>query len=176
MPVRFHCLHCPYIYAHESTHSWSTRIHRPRHRRGDSVQRWRHRLDSRKHCPRVVDGPRSGILLLRSLKEEECSFAHLPFGRRHWRGVFRGVYSFRPFVQPPIDGFLLQWFFWGYSLAFSDGANAFIGDLKYFALKGVEGQPSIGSSRVPALVFCIYQCMFAAITYAFPEIRFHQLI
>ena len=54
-----------------------------------------------------------------------------------------------------------QWFFWGYSLAFSAGANAFIGDLKHFALQGVEGAPSIGSARIPALLFCIYQCMFA---------------
>lgn len=57
-----------------------------------------------------------------------------------------------------------QWFFWGYSLAFSDGASHFIGDLKYFGLKGVLDQPSIGSSRVPALVFCVFQLMFAAIT------------
>ncbi|KAI0037158.1 ammonium transporter [Vararia minispora EC-137] len=57
-----------------------------------------------------------------------------------------------------------EWFFWGYSLAFSDGANAYIGDLRYFGLKGVLGQPSAGSSHIPALVFCIYQCMFAAIT------------
>ncbi|KAF8755482.1 Ammonium Transporter Family [Rhizoctonia solani] len=57
-----------------------------------------------------------------------------------------------------------QWFFWGYSLAFSDGASAFIGDLKYFALKGVLDQPSMGSTRIPALVFCVYQLMFAAIT------------
>ncbi|KAH8825080.1 ammonium transporter [Flagelloscypha sp. PMI_526] len=57
-----------------------------------------------------------------------------------------------------------EWFFWGYSLAFSDGASPFIGDLKYFALKGVAEAPSIGSSRIPALLFCIYQCMFAAIT------------
>ncbi|CAE6453944.1 unnamed protein product [Rhizoctonia solani] len=57
-----------------------------------------------------------------------------------------------------------QWFFWGYSLAFSDGASAFIGDLKYFALKGVLDQPSMGSTRIPALVFSVYQLMFAAIT------------
>ena len=60
-----------------------------------------------------------------------------------------------------------QWWFWGFSLAFSEGANAYIGDLKHFALRGVEGQPSIGSARIPSLVFCIYQCMFAAITYVF---------
>ena len=57
-----------------------------------------------------------------------------------------------------------QWWFWGYSLAFSDGANAYIGDLRYFALRGVTTQPSMGSTRIPALVFAIYQCMFAAIT------------
>ncbi|RDB17452.1 Ammonium transporter 1 [Hypsizygus marmoreus] len=57
-----------------------------------------------------------------------------------------------------------QWFFWGYSLAFSETGSSFIGDLKYFALKGVLDQPSMGSTRVPALVFCVYQLMFAAIT------------
>jgi len=57
-----------------------------------------------------------------------------------------------------------EWWFWGYSLAFSDGANGYIGDLRYFALRNVQGQPSMGSPRIPALVFCIYQCMFAAIT------------
>lgn len=59
-----------------------------------------------------------------------------------------------------------QWFFWGFSLAFSDTGSAFIGDLKYFGLKGVLAQPSIGSSRIPSLLFCIYQLMFAAITAA----------
>lgn len=54
-----------------------------------------------------------------------------------------------------------QWFFWGYSLAFSDGASAFIGDLKYFCLQNVFADPSIGSTRIPALLFCVYQCMFA---------------
>ncbi|KAF9456963.1 ammonium transporter [Collybia nuda] len=57
-----------------------------------------------------------------------------------------------------------QWFFWGYSLAFSDTASKFIGDLQYFGLKGVLAQPSQGSTRIPALVFCVYQLMFAAIT------------
>ncbi|KAJ7586519.1 ammonia transporter [Mycena floridula] len=57
-----------------------------------------------------------------------------------------------------------QWFFWGYSLSFSETGSAFIVDLKYFGLKGVLPQPSVGSARIPALVFCIYQLMFAAIT------------
>ncbi|KAG6917752.1 hypothetical protein DXG01_001290 [Tephrocybe rancida] len=61
--------------------------------------------------------------------------------------------------------------------------NAYIGDLskyrvtvgiaplndrefiEYFALKGVLAEPSIGSARIPSIVFCIYQCMFAAITW-----------
>ncbi|KAF8629378.1 hypothetical protein AX17_005674 [Amanita inopinata Kibby_2008] len=57
-----------------------------------------------------------------------------------------------------------QWFFWGFSLAFSDTASPFIGNLKYFGLKGVLAQPSVGSPRIPSIVFCIYQLMFAAIT------------
>jgi Amt family ammonium transporter len=57
-----------------------------------------------------------------------------------------------------------QWFFWGFSLAFSDTGNKFIGDLRYFGLKGVLERPSVGSARVPSIVFCIYQLMFAAIT------------
>jgi Amt family ammonium transporter len=57
-----------------------------------------------------------------------------------------------------------QWFFWGFSLAFSENASSFIGDLKYFGLKGVLEQPSIGSTKVPSIVYCVYQLMFAAIT------------
>ncbi|KAL4068504.1 ammonium transporter AmtB-like domain-containing protein [Scleroderma yunnanense] len=57
-----------------------------------------------------------------------------------------------------------QWFFWGFSLAFSDNASRFIGDLKYFALKNAIEQPSAGSTRIPTIVFCVFQLMFAAIT------------
>jgi Amt family ammonium transporter len=57
-----------------------------------------------------------------------------------------------------------QWFIWGFSLAFSDTGNAFIGDLRYAALRGVLEKPSIGSTRIPSIVFCIFQLMFAAIT------------
>ncbi|KAI0065053.1 ammonium transporter [Artomyces pyxidatus] len=57
-----------------------------------------------------------------------------------------------------------EWFFWGFSLAFSETGSAYIGDLKYFGLKGVLAQPSIGSSRIPSLMFCVFQLMFAAIT------------
>jgi len=57
-----------------------------------------------------------------------------------------------------------QWFFWGYSLAFSDTASPYIGNLKFFGLRNVLDQPSIASPRVPAIVFCVFQLMFAAIT------------
>ncbi len=60
-----------------------------------------------------------------------------------------------------------QWFFWGYSLAFSHTATSpFIGDLSNFGLKDVLGAPSVGSAALPDLLFCLYQGMFAAITYA----------
>lgn len=59
-----------------------------------------------------------------------------------------------------------QWFFWGYSLAFSHSAGKFIGDLNNFGLKGVLAQPSVGSTKVPDILFCVFQGMFAAITVA----------
>jgi Amt family ammonium transporter len=57
-----------------------------------------------------------------------------------------------------------QWFFWGYSLTFSHTGSAYIGDLTNFGLMKVLGQPSVGGTRVPDLLFCLYQGMFAAIT------------
>lgn len=57
-----------------------------------------------------------------------------------------------------------QWFFWGYSLAFSETANAYIGDLKHFGLMNVLEAPSMGSTRLPAILFCAYQSCFAMIT------------
>jgi Amt family ammonium transporter len=58
-----------------------------------------------------------------------------------------------------------QWFFWGYSLAFSHKAGKYIGALDNFGLKGVLAAPSVGSPRIPDLLFAVYQGMFAAITY-----------
>ncbi|KAJ6576101.1 ammonium transporter AmtB-like domain-containing protein [Mycena vulgaris] len=65
-----------------------------------------------------------------------------------------------------------QWFFWGFSLAFSETGNAYIRDLKYFALRNVLEKPSIGSTRVPSIVFCIHQLMLAAITCVFYFVSF----
>jgi Amt family ammonium transporter len=58
-----------------------------------------------------------------------------------------------------------QWFLWGYSLAFSHKAGKYIGALDNFGLMNVLGAPSVGSPRIPDLMFCVYQGMFAAITY-----------
>lgn len=57
-----------------------------------------------------------------------------------------------------------QWFFWGYSLTFSHEGSPFIGDLSNFGLMKVLGQPSVGSAKIPDILFCLYQGMFAAIT------------
>ncbi|KAI9844424.1 MAG: ammonium transporter Amt1 [Sclerophora amabilis] len=59
-----------------------------------------------------------------------------------------------------------QWFFWGYSLAFSHTAGPYIGDLSNFGFRGVLGAPSVGGTGVPDLLFAVYQGMFAAITVA----------
>ncbi|KAI1308766.1 ammonium transporter [Xylaria venustula] len=57
-----------------------------------------------------------------------------------------------------------QWFFWGYSLAFSHTGSGYIGDLSNFGLMKTLAQPSEGSTKIPDLLFCLYQGMFAAIT------------
>ncbi|RYP67503.1 hypothetical protein DL771_007203 [Monosporascus sp. 5C6A] len=59
-----------------------------------------------------------------------------------------------------------QWFFWGYSLTFTHNENAgpFLGDLSNFGLMKTLAQPSVGSSTIPDILFCLYQGMFAAIT------------
>ena len=88
-----------------------------------------------------------------------------------------GVISFEvcgipiPLSYRPLMEFIPQWFFWGYSLAFGESENGFIGNLKHFALMHVDGQPSMGSPRIPALVFAIYQCMFAVITYVIAGVQ-----
>lgn len=53
---------------------------------------------------------------------------------------------------------------WGYSLTFSHKAGPFIGTLDNFGFMGVLAQPSVGSTRIPDLMFAVYQGMFAAIT------------
>jgi len=59
----------------------------------------------------------------------------------------------------------IQWFIWGFSLTFSKtSTNPYIGDLNFAFLRNVLVDPSMGSSKVPDIVFCVYQCMFAAIT------------
>lgn len=51
-----------------------------------------------------------------------------------------------------------QWYFWGYSLAFSQYAtNGFIGDLKKFGLQNTLAAPSPGSPLVPDLLYAFYQ-------------------
>ncbi|RPA95319.1 high affinity ammonium transporter [Choiromyces venosus 120613-1] len=59
-----------------------------------------------------------------------------------------------------------QWFFWGYSLVFSHTGGTFLGDLANFGFKGVLGRPSVGSDKIPDLLFAVYQGMFSAITVA----------
>jgi Amt family ammonium transporter len=54
-----------------------------------------------------------------------------------------------------------QWYFWGYSLAFSNsGFSGFIGDLTHFGLQNTLGAPSPGSPLIPELLYAFYQVRF----------------
>lgn len=59
-----------------------------------------------------------------------------------------------------------QWFLWGYSLTFSHTAGPYIGDLANVGFRDVLAHPSVGSARIPDLLFAVYQGMFSAITVA----------
>ncbi|EIW86366.1 ammonium transporter [Coniophora puteana RWD-64-598 SS2] len=62
---------------------------------------------------------------------------------------------------------IFQWYFWGYSLAFSPTATSgFIGNLDNFGLINVLDQPSPGSPLIPSLLYSFYQMEFACVTVA----------
>ncbi|EMD41594.1 hypothetical protein CERSUDRAFT_110171 [Gelatoporia subvermispora B] len=62
---------------------------------------------------------------------------------------------------------IFQWYFWGYSLAFSETAtNGFIGNLRNFGLRKVLADPSPGSPLIPELLYSFYQMEFACVTVA----------
>jgi Amt family ammonium transporter len=51
-----------------------------------------------------------------------------------------------------------QWYFWGYSLAFSTtGTSGFIGDLGHFGLMNTLANVSPGSPLIPELLYSFYQ-------------------
>ncbi len=59
----------------------------------------------------------------------------------------------------------IEWVYLGYSMSFGPDVGGFIGDLSWFALKGVTNAPSPDyATTIPQTVFMIYQCMFAIIT------------
>ncbi len=58
-----------------------------------------------------------------------------------------------------------EWVYIGYSMSFGPDVGGFVGDLSWFALKGVTNAPSSEyATTIPQTVFMIYQCMFAVIT------------
>jgi Amt family ammonium transporter len=56
------------------------------------------------------------------------------------------------------------WVLWGYSLAFGPDLGGFIGNLEWFGLRHVTGEPGPYSGAVPHLAFMAFQMMFAVIT------------
>ncbi len=59
----------------------------------------------------------------------------------------------------------VQWVLWGYSLAFGPDAGHVIGNLSWFALRGVGLAPNPDyAATIPHQLFMVYQMMFAVIT------------
>ncbi|KAI7884909.1 ammonium transporter [Lichtheimia hyalospora FSU 10163] len=57
-----------------------------------------------------------------------------------------------------------QWYIIGYSLTFSPNAGPFIGDSTHFLLRGVGVAPAFEGQTIPAMVYMIFQAMFACLT------------
>ncbi|KAF8002243.1 hypothetical protein HF325_003208 [Metschnikowia pulcherrima] len=60
---------------------------------------------------------------------------------------------------------VFQWYFWGYSLAFSSSNNNFIGNLNSFGLKDIIGENGLGN-EYPTIAFAIFQMQFLLVTLA----------
>lgn len=60
---------------------------------------------------------------------------------------------------------IFQWYFWGYSLAFSPSNNNFIGNLHWFGFKDVIGENGSGN-EYPKIAFAIFQLQFLLVTLA----------
>src|SRR3989344_3577656 len=59
----------------------------------------------------------------------------------------------------------VQWVLFGYSLAFGPDVHGLIGNLSFFGLRGVGYAPDTAyAATIPALVFMMYQGMFAIVT------------
>ena len=58
----------------------------------------------------------------------------------------------------------ILWFFIGYSLCFSGGEGAIIGNLDKMFLHGITPNTAFGNGDIPEFVFVAYQMMFAIIT------------
>lgn len=59
-----------------------------------------------------------------------------------------------------------QWYFWGYSLAFSPtSTNGFIGDLHYFGFKNLLGETD-PTKQYPQIAFSLFQMQFLLVTLA----------
>ncbi|KAF6072493.1 Ammonium Transporter family protein [Candida albicans] len=61
---------------------------------------------------------------------------------------------------------IFQWYFWGYSLAFSDTSkNSFIGDLHFFGFKNLLGA-SDDKTTYPDIAYSLFQLQFLLVTLA----------
>ncbi|GHJ87915.1 hypothetical protein NliqN6_4317 [Naganishia liquefaciens] len=57
-----------------------------------------------------------------------------------------------------------QWWFWGYSLVFSETGGSFWGNLRNFCFMGVLGRPiPEANNKLPEIVFATYELMFACL-------------
>ncbi|CAD6888137.1 unnamed protein product [Tilletia laevis] len=58
----------------------------------------------------------------------------------------------------------IQWFFWGYSLAFSKTGGLVIGNLRNIGFRNVLQDPVLATNnKLPEIIYAMYECMFAGL-------------
>ncbi|TFY56541.1 hypothetical protein EVG20_g8888 [Dentipellis fragilis] len=114
-----------------------------------------------------------GLGMLISLPRKDCALANRSAPSRFagflYSGLSRRKSALSLFwaVAASNAVVIFQWFFWGYSLAFSSTAtNGYIGNLHNFGMKDVLGEPSPGSPLIPEFLYSFYQMEFACVTIA----------
>lgn len=88
-------------------------------------------MDTSLHGFGLAHDPRTWILLFRFTEAQERALHDIHQYGFNCCGIFPGVNSTVIFLLPCLTS-VPQWFFWGYSLTFSDTASRYIGDLSVF--------------------------------------------
>jgi hypothetical protein len=96
------------------------------------IPKWRYCLDAGLDSPGLDNGSRRRVLLLWSTKTEKCTVHDIPQYDDRCRCFISSAYQKSTNLRSTDSD--IKWFFWGFSLTFSETGGRFIGDLRKFQI------------------------------------------